>query len=279
MPSRVSGLLRASHPEPTAAVTAVAALLAWGIGHPPGSVATVAGAVLASQLAVGWSNDWLDARRDQLAGRRDKPIPRGAVDRRLVGVAAVLATLATPLLALRANPVAAACLTVALLSGLLYNWPLKNTPASVVPYLVAFGALPAFVVVALPDRPAPPAWLVVAGALLGGGAHFVNVLPDLTDDVRTGVRGLPHRCGPRIARGAAAGLLLAATLVLVFGPPGAPSWLGLAALAATAVTLGAGWYAARAAERRGARSTAAFRAVMLVAVIDVALLVTHGRIV
>ena len=55
--------------------------------HPPGSVATVAGAVLASQLAVGWSNDWLDARRDQLAGRRDKPIPRGAVDRRLVGVA------------------------------------------------------------------------------------------------------------------------------------------------------------------------------------------------
>ena len=37
----------------------------------------------------------------------------------------------------------------------------------------------------------------VAGALLGVGAHLVNALPDLADDEATGVRGLPHRLGPR----------------------------------------------------------------------------------
>jgi len=279
MPSCVSGVMRACHPEPAAAVTAVAGLLAWGVGHRPGAIATVTGAVLASQLAVGWSNDWLDARRDQLAGRHDKPIPTGAARRGVIGVAAAAATLATPLLALRTNAVAAGCLTLALVSGLLYNWPLKSTPASVLPYLVSFGALPAFVVLALPDRPPPPIWLVAGGALLGGGAHFVNVLPDLADDARTGVRGLPHRCGPLGSRLAAAGLLFAATLVLVFGPPGAPSGLGLIALAATVVILTAGWYATRAARRRGERTTAVFRAVLLVAVIDVVLLVTKGQIV
>ena len=97
------------------------------------------------------------------------------------------------------------------------------------PYLVAFGLLPAFVVVALPGHPAPPAWLVGAGALLGGGAHFANVLPDLADDAATGVRGLPHRLGAGRSAAAAAFLLLGATLTLVFGPAGPPSWAGWAA--------------------------------------------------
>lgn len=260
------------------AVTTVTALLAWGVGHRPATLAAVAAAMLASQLAVGWANDWLDATRDQDAGRADKPIPAGKVSRRAVGVAGTLATLATPPLALLTTPAAAACLSLALVSALLYNWPLKRTPASVVPYLVSFGALPAFVVLALPGSPAPPAWLVAAGALLGGGAHFANVLPDLDDDARTGVRGLPHRLGPGRARLVAVTLLVAATLVLVFGPPGAPSGFGLAALAATAVTLTAGGYAAHAAQRRGNRSVAVFRAVMLVALIDVVLLVAAGRI-
>ena len=38
-------------------------------------------------------------------------------------------------------------------------------------------------------------WVIAAGALLGTGAHFANVLPDLEDDRRTGVRGLGHRIG------------------------------------------------------------------------------------
>jgi 4-hydroxybenzoate polyprenyltransferase len=275
----VLGLVRASHPEPAVAVTTVSALLAWGVGHRPVGVAAVAATVLASQLAVGWVNDWLDADRDAAVGRTDKPVASGVLSRRATGLAGLLAALATPLLALTTNPAAAACASLALVSALLYDWPLKFTPASVLPYALSFGALPAFVVLARPAAPAPPVWLVAAGALLGAGAYFANVLPDLEDDARTGVRGLAHRIGRTGSRLAAAGFLLAATATLVFGPPGPPSRTGLAATATAAVVLPVGWYASRASGGRAARPVAMFRAVMLVALIDVVLLVLNGRVV
>jgi 4-hydroxybenzoate polyprenyltransferase len=274
----VLGLVRACHPEPAVAVTTVAALLAWGVGHPPAGIAAVALTVLASQLAIGWINDRLDADRDSAVGRRDKPIATGQLGRRTATVAGVLAAVVTPLPAFALHPAAALWATVALVSALLYNWPLKSTVASVLPYAVSFGALPAFVVLALPGAPAPPAWLVAAGALLGAGAHFANVLPDLADDARTGIRGLPHRLGPTGTRAAAVGLLLAATATLVLGPPGPPSWTGLAAITVAAVVPPVVWYASRAARPRAGRPVAVFRAVMLVALLDVVLLVTNGRL-
>ncbi|MFE0593584.1 UbiA family prenyltransferase [Micromonospora echinospora] len=274
----VLGLVRACHPEPTAAVTVVAGLLAWGVGHTGAGIAAVVATVLASQLAVGWSNDRLDADRDELVGRADKPVVAGTVSRRTLGTGALLAALVAPLVALTTNPVAALCATVGLVSALLYNWPLKSTPVSVVPYAVSFGSLPAFVVLALPGAPAPPVWQVAAGALLGAGAHFANVLPDLADDARTGVHGLPHRLGATGSGVAAAGLLLAATVTLVLGPAGPPSWAGLSAVAAAAVVPPLGWYGSRRAVHVGARPVGAFRGVLLVALIDVALLVASGRV-
>ncbi|NES14674.1 MULTISPECIES: UbiA family prenyltransferase [Micromonospora] len=279
MSSSVLGLVKASHPEPAAAVTVVAGLLAAGVGHRPAGIAAVTGTVLASQLAVGWSNDLIDADRDATVGRTDKPVATGAVSRRTLGRAVLVAALATPLVALTTGGVAALCATLGLLSALLYNWPLKSTPVSVLPYAVSFGALPAFVVLALPGAPTPPAWLVAAAACLGAGAHFANVLPDLADDARTGVRGLPHRLGPAGSRAAAAGLLLAATVTLVVGPPGPPSWAGLSAVAAAVLVPAVGGYAGRATGRAGGRPVAAFRAVMVVALIDVVLLVASGRVV
>src|SRR5919112_660624 len=245
--SRAVALLKSSHPEPGGAVTVAMTLLAVGVGHRGWSIVGVFAAVAATQLSVGWVNDWLDADRDRVAGRGDKPVAAATLCITLVGVFAPL-----------------------------YDWPLKSTPLSVVPYLVAFGLLPAFVVVALPGHPAAPAWLVAAGALLGGGAHFANVLPDLADDAATGVRGLPHRMGAAWSQVAAAVLLLAATLTLVLGPAGPPSWAGWAAALAAVVVLPLGWYATR---RATGRRVAMFRAVIVVALIDVLLLVSSGRVV
>jgi 4-hydroxybenzoate polyprenyltransferase len=268
----IAALIRASHPEPAVAVTTVAALVAVATGRPWVGVVAAASAVLASQLAVGWVNDAIDAERDAAVGRADKPIPAGAISRRTVAVAGAVAAVATVPLALLSGPWAAAVATVGLVSSLLYDWPLKSTPISVLPYAVSFAALPAFVVLGLPGAPRPPVWMLVAGALMGAGAHFANTLPDLADDARTGVRGLPHRIGPAASRVAAAGLLLAATAVLAFGPPGSPSWFGLAAFLAAAVVLPIAGYAA---SRRPA-SRVVFRAVLLVAIVDVALLVAGG---
>ncbi|WP_433792463.1 UbiA family prenyltransferase [Actinoplanes sp. CA-252034] len=273
--SRVLALIRSAHPEPGGAVTLAITLLALGAGHRGWRLAAVAAAVAASQLTVGWVNDRLDADRDRLAGRRDKPLVSGAVSGRTVAVAGLLSALAVPVLALPLGGPAALAITVATGVALLYDWPLKSTVFSLLPYLIAFGLLPAFVVLALPGAPAPPWWLIAAGALLGGGAHFANVLPDLADDAATGVRGLPHRIGAAGSQLAAAALLLGATATLVLGPPGPPSWSGLAAGAAAVVVLPLGWYAARRAE---GRPVALFRAVIVVALIDVLLLVLSGRV-
>lgn len=270
--SSTAGLLRACHPEPTAAVTVTAALLALASGRDARGTAAVALAVLASQLATGWANDAIDAPRDALVGRSDKPIPAGVVARGTVAAGAACAAAVTVPLALLSGPRAALVAALGLAAALLYNWPLKSTAVSVLPYAVSFGALPAFVLLGRPGAGMPPWWLVAAGALLGAGAHFANALPDLGDDARTGVRGLPHRLGASGSRLAAAGLLLAATGALAFGPAGPPSRLALTGFLAAVVILPLCGYAA--ARRPGSR--AAFRAVLLVALVDVVLLLAAG---
>lgn len=268
---RLSGLVRACHPEPTLAVTLGASLLAVAVGRSAAGVVVVGFTVLASQLAVGWSNDWLDATRDAEVGRPDKPIPAGAISRHAVGTGAILAMIALVPLALLSGWKAGVVVIAGAIGGLAYNWPLKFTVFSVVPYLVSFGALAAYVPLGRPGSPVPPWWLVCAGALLGGGAHFANVLPDLADDERTGVRGLPHRLGLTGSWVAAGTLLLGATALLAFGPAGNAFWPAVATFVAAAVILPIGW---RLSRRPGSR--AAFRAVLIVAILDVVLLVVNG---
>jgi 4-hydroxybenzoate polyprenyltransferase len=269
------GLLKAAHPEPGAAVTVGATMLAAIAGQGIGGTVAVAVTIAASQFATGWHNDWLDADRDRAAGRTDKPIPAGAISRRAVGLAAAISALVTLPLALLSGWPAAVAATVGLAASLTYNAVLKFTAFSVLPYVVAFAALPAFVVLGLPGAPAPPWWLLAAGATLGGGAHFANVLPDFEHDARTGVRGLPHRLGELGSVLAAAGLLIAASALLVLGPPGPPTTVGLLGLGAASVILLIGGYW----QRRAPGSRAAFRTVIIAALIDVALLLTAGAVV
>lgn len=269
-------LLRAAHPEPTAAVTVVAGLLALAVGHPVGSTLLVVATVAASQFTVGWANDAIDAPRDRRVGRTDKPIVAGRVSRRAVAIAAVTAGVATAALAALTLLAAAVAALVGLGSALAYNWPLKQTPVSVVPYAVSFACLPAFVVLALPQT--PPWWLVTAGGLLGAGAHFANTLPDLAHDAATGIRGLPHRVGARGSILAAAALLLGALAVVVWGPPGPPAWWAAVLVMVAVVAVTAGGWAARRSVLAGARPTALFRTFLVVAVVTVGmLLVSPGR--
>ena len=58
------GMISASHPGPAVAVTLVTVILAIGVGIDPARVVLVGAAMLAGQLSIGWSNDWIDADRD-----------------------------------------------------------------------------------------------------------------------------------------------------------------------------------------------------------------------
>ncbi|MDB1086600.1 UbiA family prenyltransferase [Streptomyces sp. ACA25] len=270
-PDTALALLQASHPLPVVAVTAVAGGLAAGTGRDAPGVLAVTAAVFAGQLSVGWLNDLVDAERDARTGRPDKPVADGRVPARLVRAAVVTAALLAVGLSLLSGVLAAVAHLLALVSAWAYDLGVKATALSVAPYAVSFGLLPAFVVLGLPEAPLPPLWLVAAGALLGSAAHFVNAIPDLADDAAVGVHGLPHRLGAYASRVVAALLVLAASVLLVLGPAGAPSDGRLLALPLAVLLLGGGLVLGH---RRG--SQAAFRAVLLVAVLDVGLLLSAG---
>ena len=233
---QVIPLLRACHLQPTLAVTAIATTLALSAGRGAGAV-WVALAVLSGQLSVGWGNDYLDCDRDRLAGRADKPIVAGRVTARTVRRAAVAAGILCVPLSMMSGWRAGSIHLGAVAVAWAYNGWLQGTIASVVPYTLAFGVLPAFVTLGLPGHEWPPAWATCAAGLMGTGAHFVNTLPDLRGDVATGIRGLSHRIGPSLSLFLAALFLAAATAVLAVAPPGELGMLGsaLAAVACAAV--------------------------------------------
>jgi 4-hydroxybenzoate polyprenyltransferase len=230
---RLRGLVVAAHAGPTLAVTVLAALLAAAQGLEPGRGALVVAAVLAGQLSIGWSNDLVDLARDRQTGRADKPVASGQVPASLVRGCCGVAVVACVVLSLACGLVAGLVHLVCVAAGWAYNLGLKATAWSWLPYAVAFGGLPVFV--ALAGGEAPPWWWPVGAALLGVGAHLLNVLPDLDDDAATGVRGLPHRLGRRLLPPVAAAVLVAATVVVLVGAAPPPVVAGAAAVAVLAL--------------------------------------------
>ncbi|MFD3440327.1 UbiA family prenyltransferase [Streptomyces sp. NPDC058685] len=268
---RVPALLRSCHLEPALAVTVFVTALALASGRGPAGSAAVAAAVLAGQLSVGWCNDAVDAQRDTVCSRRDKPVAAGELPRRAVAVAAGTALALCVPLSLLSGAAAGAVHLAGTAAGWAYNLRLKQTVLSPLPYAVGFGSLPAFVTLGLPSPTWPAWWAVVAGALLGVGAHLVNVLPDIGDDLATGVRGLPQRMGRAACRWLSPMAMLAAVGVLVSGPPGpltAVDWMPATAAVVIAV--------AGTAVPSGTRSRWPFRSAIAVAGIAVAQLLLRG---
>ena len=84
----VKGLALACHPGPTVAVTALVTAVAWSAGRSPAGCLLVAATILTGHLSIGWSNDAIDAARDTIVNRRDKPVVRGLVSRRTLAIGA-----------------------------------------------------------------------------------------------------------------------------------------------------------------------------------------------
>ena len=218
-------LLRATHLAPTLVVTGLGGGLALLFGYGTRAWLVVV-AVLAGQATVGWLNDLVDVDRDQAAGRWDKPLVAGALTAPVVRAAVVVATAVCVVASVAIGVVAGLVHLAAVGSGWAYDLGLKRTRWSVLPYLTSFGLLPTFVALGAPGGGTPPWWLPAAGALLGGGAHFANVLPDLDDDAATGVRGLPQRLGFTGSLVSAAVLLGVGVLLVGVAPSGpAPALL------------------------------------------------------
>ncbi|HET9082139.1 MAG TPA: UbiA family prenyltransferase [Trebonia sp.] len=266
----MQALIITSHPGPSLAITALTTVLAaQAAPHGAGPVLT-APALLAGQLSIGWSNDACDAARDTAARRTDKPLARGDIGVRAVWTAAFAAAAAGLAMAFVIGPVTAALYALVVVPGWAYNLGLKSSLWSGVMYLLGFGPLPAYAASTLPGHPAPRVTVTLAAGLLGLGAHFANVLPDLAADKAAGVGGLPQRVaarwGPAAVRAVAVVLLLAASVLLLLGAT--RPWVagpGLAAAVLLAV-----------ASARG-NGRVPFLAAIGIAAVDIALFVAGGE--
>ena len=197
----------------------LSAVLGVAVGMTSLRVLALALAIVTGQLSIGLSNDWIDAERDAAVGRTDKPVAQGLVTVATVRTAALVCAGVSMALSFALGAGAGAAHLVLVASGWAYNAGLKRTPFSVVPFVVSFGLLPTVVTLALPEPAVAAPWAIAVGAVFGVSIHFTNVLPDLVDDARTGVVGLPHRLG-RVVSGVVAFVALAVSAVLVLLGPG-----------------------------------------------------------
>ena len=209
-------LFAAAHGGPTLLVTAVASLLALGTERGLGTL-WVTAAVLCGQCSVGWSNDWFDRDEDLRAQRSDKALVRGDCSLAVVRACALTALVLCIPLSLASGWRAAAVHFAAIASAWIYNGFMKQSLLSPLPFAISFGLLPAFITLGM-ATPTWPSWIyMVAAATLGVGAHFLNSLPDLTADQRSGRKGLPQRLGSRLTLWVGVGLVFVSLAMLVVG--------------------------------------------------------------
>jgi len=210
---RLRGLIQACHFGPSLLVTTVAFLIAQALWW-EGPAYVIAIGVLLGQLIVGWTNDLHDYDDDLKHNRIAKPLVSGLITTKQLRTAIFVVTPLAVLVNLF-GPLGLQGGAVYLLGigfGLAYNFYFKYTPFSPLPYVIAFAALPASVVLAVDE--VPPLWMMAAGSLLGVAAHIANVLKDFEEDGQSGIRSFPRIIGEKASRLLIALILLVNTVLL-----------------------------------------------------------------
>ena len=218
--ARVSAAIRLVHPAPAAAVVCLSAALTailtaqGGLPWWPRAVLVVL-SVAGSQVATGALNDLADRERDARL-RPEKPIPAGQLTPRAalaIGLGGLALEAATGVM-LGWLPLLLGAAATA--SALLYDFALSRRPASVAPYIVSFGLLPAWIAagVGAPLARVLPAMLLVAP--FAAAAHLANSLRDFDVDRAAGSRNLNQVLGRTAARRLALGLALGVGLAVGF---------------------------------------------------------------
>lgn len=257
-------MIRATHPLPAFAVTALVSGVAAARGARGTTLLLVVLSTAVGQASVGWSNDYLDRDRDRAAGRTDKPLVADDVGERAVLAGALVAFPVSVALSLPLGIAAPAVMLVAAGSAWLYNAAFKSTILSFLPYAVSFGLAPVYIWLVTSDD-FPPVWIVVAAALMGVAGHLINVIPDFETDQATAVRGLPHRLGLKGSLGLACAVLIIVLAVVLWST--APLVMGqlVAAPVAVALIASLAWAGQRGRGRLGFRLTiAAVGAIVMV---------------
>ena len=196
---RVAGVLRMTHLLPNLVV--LTATLVLGIVASQGQVelgrlGRVWLVVLCGHSSIGLSNDYVDRQRDVLA-QAYKPLALGLVSvsfTRYLISSLVLVELGV-VLTLGVGPTLLALVATA--SGWLYNFYLKDSYLSWVPYLLSFTTLPLFIWAGLGHFEARLVWMYPPALLLLSGVNLANSVPDIITDL--GIHS-SHGLGPLLGQ-------------------------------------------------------------------------------
>jgi 4-hydroxybenzoate polyprenyltransferase len=213
--ARGYAFLRAAHFGPTVIVTTITFLLALSQYSLIDSL-RVAVAIFAGQLVVGWSNDFIDAPLDIAAQRTKKPIVSKEINPEQLKNSIVVALITALFLSLFSPLGINGTLIhfLGILSATIYNFKLKPTVLSPLPFIMSFGALPWAIY--LPGGNKPPLWLFIDFMLIAVAFHFFNVLKDFQWDINQGVLGLPQRLGRTTSLIISISLVVIAIFIFLF---------------------------------------------------------------
>ena len=204
-PGGIAGWLRAlveaSHPFPVAAVLALTALVGLAsaetlAGFDWGRLGGVTGAMLLSQLSIGWTNDYVDRRSDALH-QPAKPVAAGRLNPAKLPALALLTALGSiALAAVSFSAMTLVWFVIGTSAGLLYDLRIKDTPVSWLPYVVAFVVLPPYVWSAMDSFRGEFLLLYPVALPLAVAVHLGNSLPDIETDRAADRRGIAVTIGP-----------------------------------------------------------------------------------
>ena len=185
------------HPFPVMMVIALATILAVATARQatdPARLVRAVATIFFSQVVVGISNDYHDRALDA-QGQPRKPLVRGVVTpseaRALIAGAFVLMLG----FSISLGPIIVLLALLGTFAGTLYNFSLRGTPWSWLPYVLGFVTLPVFVWVSMQRFDARQLALVPIGLPLLVGVHLAQTLPDTETDIAVGVRGLAVTLG------------------------------------------------------------------------------------
>ena len=213
----IKGWVLAAHAFPLAAVMTLTALIAvasteW---EPDGvKLSLLLVAMLGSQLAIGWSNDYLDREADA-EHQPWKPVPSGLVDASRLPYSIVGALAASAVCGVALGLLPLLLLVAGTACGLAYNLGVKDTRFSAVPFLVALALLPPFAWESLDVYRDEFLWLYALGSPLALAAHVANTLPDVDADRSARRRGLVVMLGRTTSLWLLGACLLAPLVVFV----------------------------------------------------------------
>lgn len=194
---RLQGYWLMIHPLPVMMVVTLAAVLAMATTREATDFSRLVRAIATlffSQVTVGVSNDYHDRALDA-QGQTWKPLARGIVSPGEARAIIVIAFVLMLAFAISLGPLALLLALLGTFAGQLYNFWLRETSFSWLPYILGFIVLPIFVWVSIERFDVRQLVLVPIGLPLLIGVHLAQTLPDLETDFALGARGFAVTLG------------------------------------------------------------------------------------